>query len=70
MKERLLTEKEKHVINLFEQARPGNGEIARRNILNPNSWWASYIEETPIEELVLGEVTYRSHLNGMYPRQF
>lgn len=52
MTERQFTEKEQTVIQSFEQARPGLGEIAKANILNPNSDWADQIEQMPKEELI------------------
>jgi hypothetical protein len=50
--ERQLTPKEQKVVDAFEQARPGLGDIAKANILNPNSDWADQIEKMPEEELV------------------
>ena len=53
MTERQFTRKEQRVIKSFEGARPGLGEIAKTNILNPNSDWAEQIEQMPEEELVV-----------------
>ena len=47
------TEKEQKVIDVLEQARPGLGDIAKANILNPNSDWAEQIAQMPEEELTV-----------------
>lgn len=47
------TEKEQKVIDVLEQARPGLGDIAKANILNPNSDWAQRIAEMPEQEIVV-----------------
>ena len=51
--ERQLTPKEQKVIDALENARPGLGDIAKANILNPNSDWADQIEKMPEEEIVV-----------------
>lgn len=50
--ERQFTEKEQRVIDVLEQARPGLGDIAKANILNPNSDWAEQIAQMSEEEIV------------------
>ncbi|PHJ56161.1 hypothetical protein VF14_36680 [Nostoc linckia z18] len=56
MSTRPLTPKEQKVIEQFESARPGLGEIAERNIRNNDkTGWADIIADTPEEELVIGE---------------
>lgn len=50
--ERQLTAKEQRVVEALEQARPGLGDIAKANILNPHSDWAEQIEKMPEEEIV------------------
>jgi hypothetical protein len=50
--ERELTAKEQKVVEVLEQARPGLGDVAKANILNPNSDWAEQIEQMPEEEIV------------------
>lgn len=52
MSERDFTEKELIVIDSFENARPGLGEIAKNNIFNQSSGWAEMIESTNKEDLV------------------
>jgi hypothetical protein len=50
---RSLTPKELKVIEEFESARPGLGEIAERNIRNNDkTGWADIIADTPESELV------------------
>lgn len=48
-----LTPKEQQVIEEFDRARPGLGEMVERDIQNPNSGYAEIIKDTPAEELVL-----------------
>ncbi|MBC1235655.1 hypothetical protein [Nostoc sp. 2RC] len=56
MSTRPLTPKEQKVIEQFESARPGLGEIAERNIRNNDkTGWADIIADTPEEELVISE---------------
>lgn len=50
--ERPLSAKEQKVVEALEQARPGLGDVAKANILNPNSDWAEQIAQMPEEELV------------------
>lgn len=51
--ERPLTSKEQKVVDALEQARPGLGDIAKANILNPNSDWAEQIAQMPEDEVVV-----------------
>lgn len=51
--ERQLTAKEQKVVDALEQARPGLGDVAKANILNPNSDWAEQIAQMPEEELIV-----------------
>lgn len=51
--ERQLTAKELHVVEALEKSRPGLGDIAKANILNPNSDWAEQIAQMPEEELTV-----------------
>lgn len=53
MTERQLTPKEQKVIEAFEEARPGLGDVAKANILNPNSDWAEQIAEMPEKEITV-----------------
>ena len=48
-----LTPKEQKVIEEFNNARPGMGEMVERDIRNPNSGYAEIITDTASEELVL-----------------
>lgn len=48
-----LTPKEQQVIDEFDRARPGLGEMVERDIRNSNSGYAEIIKDTPDEELVL-----------------
>lgn len=58
MTDRPLTEKEKKVVNEFESARPGLGEIAETNIRNNDkTGWADIVADTPSDELVVTEGT-------------
>lgn len=58
---RPLTPKEQKVVNEFESARPGLGEIAEKNIRNNDkTGWADIIADTPEEELVVREGFSRS----------
>jgi hypothetical protein len=50
--QRQLTPKEQKVVDALEQSRPGLGDIAKANILNPNSDWADQIANMPENELV------------------
>ena len=50
--ERQLTAKEQKVVDALEKSRPGLGDIAKANILNPNSDWAEQIAQMPEEEIV------------------
>lgn len=50
--ERRLTAKEQKVVDALEQAKPGLGDVAKANILNPNSDWAEQIAQMPEAELV------------------
>jgi hypothetical protein len=50
--ERALTAKEQKVVDVLEQARPGLGDIAKANILNPDSDWADQIQQMSEEEIV------------------
>ncbi len=50
--ERPLSAKEQKVVDALEQVRPGLGDVAKANILNPHSDWASQIAQMPEEELV------------------
>jgi hypothetical protein len=52
MPERKLTPKEQKVVDALEQSRSGLGDIAKANILNPNSDWAEQIQQMPEEEIV------------------
>ncbi|NER28658.1 MAG: hypothetical protein F6J89_13745 [Symploca sp. SIO1C4] len=52
MQVKVLTEKEQQVISEYDKY--GVGEIAKHNILNPNSGWSEIIAETSIEELTVG----------------
>lgn len=53
---RQLTPKEQKVIQEFESARPGLGEIAEKNIRNNGkTGWADIIADTPKEDLVARE---------------
>lgn len=53
---RQLTPKEQLVVDGFEQARPGLGAIAEKNIRhNDKTGWAEIIADTPEEELVVRE---------------
>lgn len=51
--ERPLTAKEQKVVEALEQARPGLGDVAKANILNPNSDWAEQIAQMPEDELTV-----------------
>jgi hypothetical protein len=51
--ERQLTPKEQKVVEALEQSRPGLGDIAKANILNPNSDWADQIAQMPEDEIVV-----------------
>jgi hypothetical protein len=42
-----LTAKEQKVVEAFEQARPGYGEVANQNITNPNTGWSQSIADMP-----------------------
>lgn len=44
MTDRQLTRKEQKVVNAFEAARPGLGEIAKAKILNTKTGWADMVE--------------------------
>jgi len=46
-----LTAKEQKVVDEFEQARPGYGEIATQNITSPYTGWAESIADTPETEI-------------------
>lgn len=53
---RPLTPKEQKVIDEFDRARPGLGEIAERNIRNSDkTGWAEIIADTPESELLARE---------------
>jgi len=54
MTDRPLTAKEHLVIETFDKLRAGTGDIARQNILNPNSGWTEIIELMTEEEITLG----------------
>lgn len=49
---RRLTPKEQKVVDVLDEARPGLGDIAKANILNPDSDWADQIENMSEDELV------------------
>lgn len=52
--DRPLTPKEQKVVDEFERARPGLGEITERNIRNNDkTGWAEIIADTPEEKLIL-----------------
>jgi hypothetical protein len=51
--ERQLTAKEQKVVDALEQSRPGLGDIAKANILNPNSDWADQIAQMAEDELIV-----------------
>ena len=51
--ERQLTAKEQKVVDALEKSRPGLGDIAKANILNPNSDWAQQIAQMPEDELTV-----------------
>lgn len=64
---RPLTPKEQKVIEQFESARPGLGQIAESNIRNNDkTGWADIIADTPEEDLVVREGT--SSNSFMYRR--
>ena len=42
-----LTPKEQKVVEEFEQARPGYGEVATQNITNQNTGWSQSIADMP-----------------------
>ncbi len=42
-----LTAKEQKVVEAFEQARPGYGEVATQNITSPHTGWAESIADMP-----------------------
>ena len=46
-----LTPKEQKVVEEFERARPGHGEIATQNIINPNNGWSEVIADMPEVEI-------------------
>ncbi len=46
-----LTAKEQKVVDEFEQARPGYGEVATQNITNPNTGWSESIADMPEGEI-------------------
>ncbi len=50
--ERQLTPKEQKVVDALEASRPGLGDVAKANILNPNSDWSDQIAQMPEEEIV------------------
>jgi hypothetical protein len=50
--ERQLTPKEQRVVDALDASRPGLGDIAKANILNPNSDWAEQIQQMPEDEIV------------------
>jgi hypothetical protein len=49
---RALTPKEQKVVDVLDEARPGLGDIAKANILNPDSDWADQIQQMSEEEIV------------------
>jgi hypothetical protein len=49
--ERQLTQKEQKVVDALEKSRPGLGDVAKANILKPNSDWAEQISQMPEDEL-------------------
>lgn len=53
-----LTPKEQKVVEAFEQARPGLGEIAEQNVRSPNTGWKEIIADMPDKE-IKAEVRYR-----------
>ncbi|MBH8575745.1 hypothetical protein I8752_22610 [Nostocaceae cyanobacterium CENA369] len=54
--DRSLTPKEQKVVDEFEKACPGMGEIAERNIRdNQSTGWADIIADTPDDHLVAKE---------------
>jgi hypothetical protein len=56
MTDRPLTPKEQKVVDEFEAARPGLGQIAETNIRNNNqTGWGDIIADTPEEELTVTE---------------
>ncbi len=42
-----LTAKEQKVVEAFEQARPGYGEVANQNITSPHTGWSQSIADMP-----------------------
>jgi hypothetical protein len=46
-----LTQKEQKVVEEFERAQPGYGEIAFSNITNPNTGWSQSIADMPEGEI-------------------
>ncbi|MEC4815202.1 MAG: hypothetical protein SAK29_18280 [Scytonema sp. PMC 1069.18] len=52
-----LTPKEQKVVEAFDAARPGLGELAAQNIRNESSGWADQIAATDESELVVTEGT-------------
>lgn len=51
--QRQLTGKEQKVIDALEKSRPGLGDVAKANILNPDSDWAIKIAQMPEEEITV-----------------
>ena len=49
--ERPLTQKEQRVVDALDASRPGLGDIAKANILNPNSGWSAQIAEMTEDEI-------------------
>lgn len=46
-----LTPKEQKVVDEFENARPGLGEIAERDVRSPNTGWREIIADMSDEEI-------------------
>ena len=46
-----LTAKEQKVVDEFEQARPGYGEVATQNITSPHTGWSERIAEMKHREI-------------------
>jgi hypothetical protein len=62
-----LTAKEQEVVEAFEQARPGYGEVATQNITSPYTGWAESIADMPPEAEIKVETGTASN-SFMYRR--
>jgi hypothetical protein len=67
---RPLTDKEQKAIDAFEQAQPGYGKLAERNIRNQNSGWAESIVDMDESQIEVEIRTAETNPHGMYRRNF